>query len=128
MATGDETVFCTNSPLMVPSGKMTRAALEQQQRSAHVEHDATEGIKFVTEGWYEVLLRVDWDPAQTIGTRFAHTKIPGRSRCIPRRSTHSSLLRSLVDGSYCAETACSARTGPPACSSRCGTTPIAQST
>jgi hypothetical protein len=29
-------------------------------------------------GWYEVLLRVAWDPAVTTGTRFSHSKIPGQ--------------------------------------------------
>ena len=39
-------------------------------------HLADEGIVFDTHGWYEVLLRVDWDPTVTAGTRFSHTKIP----------------------------------------------------
>jgi hypothetical protein len=33
---------------------------------------------FQRVGWYEVLLRVDWDPAVTAGTRFSHSKIPGQ--------------------------------------------------
>ena len=33
-------------------------------------------ITFTTRGWYEVLLTVEWDPANVDGTRFAHTAIP----------------------------------------------------
>ena len=50
-------------------------SLEQQASSPHVHYEA-DGIEFDTEGWYEVLLRVDWDSEDTSGTRFAHTKIP----------------------------------------------------
>jgi len=34
------------------------------------------GVTFQSRGWYEVLLTVAWDPANTSGRRFAHTKIP----------------------------------------------------
>lgn len=75
MATGDQVRFCTTSTSSVPPGAMTTMTLEQQDASPHV-HSTDKGIEFDTHGWYEVLLRVDWDPDVTDGTRFAHTKIP----------------------------------------------------
>ena len=75
---GDQVVFSTTMTVDVPSGELTRLDLEQRQPSPHVSYRAGEGVTFVTEGWYEVLLRVDWDDGDTMGTRFAHTKIPGQ--------------------------------------------------
>ncbi|HWC38254.1 MAG TPA: hypothetical protein VG476_06985 [Acidimicrobiales bacterium] len=37
-----------------------------------------EGVVFRSEGWYEVLLEVDWDPGAREGSRFSHTAIPGQ--------------------------------------------------
>jgi hypothetical protein len=76
MATGDEVVFCTTAATQVRAGELTPMQLEQQSSSPHVHYRAGEGIEFDTEGWYEVLLRVDWDDNDTTGTRFSHTKIP----------------------------------------------------
>ena len=76
MATGDEVVFRTTAPLKVPSGELTSLPLTQDQPSNHLHLEADGGIAFDTEGWYEVLLRVDWDPVDTSGTRFSHTKVP----------------------------------------------------
>ena len=33
---------------------------------------------FRTDGWYEVLLEVNWNPSVRGGTRFSHTNIPGQ--------------------------------------------------
>jgi hypothetical protein len=76
MATGDQVVFCTTAAVHVPSGELMPMTLEQQGSSPHVHWRETDGVEFDTEGWYEVLLRVDWDDRDTTGTRFAHTKIP----------------------------------------------------
>src|SRR3954453_691428 len=76
MATGDQVVFCRNEEVRVPSGELTPVELEQQRSSPHVHYRPGDGVEFDTEGWYEVLLRVDWDDHDTTGTRFAHTKIP----------------------------------------------------
>ena len=76
MATGDQVVFCTTRPVRVPSGALTPMALEQQSSSPHVHYGPDDGVAFDEEGWYEVLLRVDWDDHDVTGTRFAHTKIP----------------------------------------------------
>ena len=34
------------------------------------------GIHFGRVAWLEVLLAVEWDPQETAGTRFSHTRIP----------------------------------------------------
>jgi hypothetical protein len=76
VATGDQFLFRTTAPTQVPSGELMPMTLEQQGSSPHVHYRAGDGVEFDTEGWYEVLLRVDWDDRDTAGTRFAHTKIP----------------------------------------------------
>jgi hypothetical protein len=45
--------------------------------SDHVGY-ADDGIVFRSDGWYEVLLEVDWSPSVREGTRFSHTDIPGQ--------------------------------------------------
>src|SRR3954462_12910826 len=76
MALGDQTTFRTASATEVPAGALTRLVLEADEPSRHVHYELDRGIVFDSRGWYEVLLRVDWDPRDTTGTRFAHTKIP----------------------------------------------------
>jgi len=68
--------FETQGSVSVPSGSLT--PLELSPRDDPSPHLALEdaGIVFRTEGWYEVLLEVQWDPAVIDGTRFSHTKIP----------------------------------------------------
>ena len=46
---------------------------------------------------YEVLLRVDWDPGETTGTRFAHTKIPGQEP-LHSEAISAAVLNQLSDG------------------------------
>jgi len=76
MATGDQVTFHTRASIKVPPRELTRLPLEPEAASPHLHHDAERGIVFDTLGWYEVLLQVEWDPSDTSGTRFAHTKIP----------------------------------------------------
>jgi hypothetical protein len=76
MATGDQVVFATTAPVTVPGGALTAMPLVQQGPSQHVRSSGDDGVEFRTEGWYEVLLRVDWDAGEVTGTRFSHTKIP----------------------------------------------------
>src|SRR3954463_15860101 len=76
MALGDQTTFRTASATEVPAGALTRLVLEADEPSRHVHYELDRGIVFDSRGWYEVLLRVDWDPRDTTVTRFAHTKIP----------------------------------------------------
>ena len=76
MATGDQVTFRTGSPIKVPPKELTRLPLSPDATSPHLRYDDERGIVFETLGWYEVLLQVEWDPSDTTGTRFAHTKIP----------------------------------------------------
>jgi hypothetical protein len=76
MATGDQVVFRTTKRVKVPPAEMTRLPLEPEAQSPHLHYEADRGIVFDSLGWYEVLLQVEWDPGETSGTRFAHTKIP----------------------------------------------------
>jgi len=59
----------------VPTGRLSALPLVQQSANRHVHIEPNGGVAFDTEGWYEVSLRVDWDPDDVTGTRFAHTKI-----------------------------------------------------
>ena len=76
MATGDQVTFHTTAPIKVPPKELTRLPLEREAASPHLHYDGERGIVFDTLGWYEVLLQVEWDPSDTSGTRFSHTKIP----------------------------------------------------
>ena len=75
MASGDQVRFSIDGTVSIPSEQLVPIDLSSTEPSPHV-HKGKEGIEFGTHGWYEVLLRVDWDPAATSGTRFSHTKIP----------------------------------------------------
>ena len=96
MATGDEVVFCT-AAVIVPCGELTALPLAQKEPSEHVHVDPDAGVAFDTDGWYEVLLRVDWDPADKTGTRFAHTKIPGQEP-LHSEAISASVLTRISDG------------------------------
>jgi len=89
MATGDEIRFATVQPVAIANRRLTPIELESSGGSPHV-HLAQEGVLFDTDGWYEVLLRVDWDSTITTGTRFSHTKIPGQE------PLHSEAINALV--------------------------------
>ncbi|TML75692.1 MAG: hypothetical protein E6G04_12050 [Actinobacteria bacterium] len=96
MGTGDQVVFASAQRKLIPSGSITPIHLSQQSDSAHVlEKDG--GIGFLTEGWYEVLLRVDWDPSDSSGTRFSHTKIPGQEP-LHSEAISSSVLNVISEG------------------------------
>src|SRR5438270_3794999 len=96
MGTGDQVVFASAQRKLIPSGSLTPIHLSQRSDSAHVlEKDG--GIGFLTEGWYEVLLRVDWDPADNGGTRFRHTKIHGQEP-LHSDAISSSHLNAISEG------------------------------
>ena len=78
MASGDQYVFASVEETEVPTGRLTPIVLTgPSPASAHLRLAGVR-IEFLTEGWYEVLLRVDWDPSAATGTRFSHTKVPGQ--------------------------------------------------
>jgi hypothetical protein len=76
VASGDDTRFAITGSVLVPQLTMTPLPLSGADRLSPHVHYGDEGIVFDTHGWYEVLLRVDWDIANRNGTRFSHTKIP----------------------------------------------------
>ena len=64
-------------PLSVPHKELTPVELrssEHELPSLRVENDKS--IHVDGTGWFEVLLTVQWDPSNTLGTRFSHTAIP----------------------------------------------------
>src|SRR5205085_12340600 len=67
--------FTTVGPLEVAAHKLTRMALTASMDSSAVKV-VDDTLEFVTPGWYEVLLTVQWDPTNRDGRRFAHTAIP----------------------------------------------------
>ena len=89
MSTGDEIRFATARPVGIANRQLTPVDLESPDGTPHV-HLGRDGVVFDTDGWYEVLLRVDWDTAKTVGTRFSHTKIPGQE------PLHSEAINALV--------------------------------
>ena len=89
IATGEELRLATIRPAAIFDRRLTPIELESSGGSPHV-HLAQEGVVFDTDGWYEVLLRVDWDSTITTGTRFSHTKIPGQE------PLHSEAINALV--------------------------------
>ena len=78
VATGDQVTFATVAAEGIPNRAMTPVRLSPAEPLSPHVHYGGDGVVFDTDGWYEVLLRVDWDPTDTAGTRFSHTKIPGQ--------------------------------------------------
>src|SRR4051812_7841454 len=70
--------FQTPSPLTVTPASLTPIRLTQPDDGSPNVALGDDGVVFRTEGWYEVLLEVHWDPEVRDGTRFSHTKIPGQ--------------------------------------------------
>ena len=56
-----------------------------------------DGVVFHTEGWYEVLLEVHWDPDARQGTRFSHTKIPDQEP-LHSEAINAAVLAQISEG------------------------------
>lgn len=84
-----------DEPVVAPDRRLALIDLSAETASPHVHYDA--GVVFDTEGWYEVLLRVDWDRANTVGTRFSHTKVPGQEP-LHSEAISAAVLVQLSDG------------------------------
>lgn len=68
-----------SGPVQVPSGRMCPIPLRgAQPDDGRIRVTRDGSIKAEQGGWYEVLLTVAWNPEQTAGTRFSHTKTPDR--------------------------------------------------
>jgi hypothetical protein len=77
MADVTETVFETAGPRTIPSRELTPVELRCPEVCSPALEERDGGIGFAVDGWYEVLMEVGWDRSRE-GTRFSHTKIPGR--------------------------------------------------
>ena len=96
MASGDKVVFSTDAAVPIPNERLTKLSLRQQQDSEHVsEKDGA--IVFNSEGWYEVLLLVEWDQSNTVGTRFSHTQIPDQEP-LHSEAIDASVLARISEG------------------------------
>jgi hypothetical protein len=76
MASAVETQFALGKPLIVPPAQMTQVPLAPKGRASDRVAWDDDAITFRVVGWYEVLMRVDWDPKKLRGTRFCHTMVP----------------------------------------------------
>jgi hypothetical protein len=93
-----ETVFATPDPIVIPSETLCAVELRPDGSvSAHLESVTGAGVRFRTRGWYEVLLRVEWDAVNTDGTRFSHTKIPAQEPLLSE-AINADVLTQLSDG------------------------------
>jgi hypothetical protein len=90
MARPDDHCFHTAEQTSIPDRTLTALRLSGPSDPSSPVGAGELGIEFRVEGWYEVLLRVDWDPTSTAGTRFSHTKIPGQE------PLHSEAINALV--------------------------------
>jgi hypothetical protein len=68
----------TTGAVYIESAQLTPVALSGSvPRTEDV--DCVDGVVvFRSEGWYEILLEVDWDPEARRGTRFSHTAVRGQ--------------------------------------------------
>ena len=70
--------FATPAPVPVESGRLCAVPLSRPTEQSDDVDYTDKGVVFRADGWYEVLLEVDWDPGAREGTRFSHTAIPGQ--------------------------------------------------
>jgi hypothetical protein len=73
---GEETFRFAGGPLSVDSEQLTAIALQPDGDVPPDVKPQGASIHFFDEGWFEILLTVEWDTSVTDGTRFAHTNIP----------------------------------------------------
>jgi hypothetical protein len=89
--------FETPSPLMINPSSLTPIRLTEPDDDSPNVALSDDGVVFRTDGWYEVLLEVHWDPAARQGTRFSHTKIPGQEP-LHSEAINADVLAQLSEG------------------------------
>jgi len=94
---GEETIFRTEHPILVPPRRMKGLPLVLQGPPLEGVVSSGPGIRFETVGWFEVLLAVEWDPHDGDGTRFSHTLIPGQQP-LHSEAINAAVLVQLSDG------------------------------
>src|SRR2546423_1598117 len=74
---GEELIrFRSRAAISVPTNEMTSISLQAVDPIGSELSAMEGGVEFLTAGWYEVLLTVEWDAMSDAGHRFAHTSIP----------------------------------------------------
>ena len=63
----------------------------------HVSSSSDDGVRFCTRGWYEVLLKVEWDRGDVEGTRFSHTKVPDQEP-LHSEAINAAVLHQISEG------------------------------
>ena len=92
-----EITFRTTSALEIESNRLTAVPLSAQLPRAD-DVDCVDGmVVFRAEGWYEILLAVEWDPEARRGTRFSHTSVPGQQP-LHSEAVSASVLASISGG------------------------------
>jgi hypothetical protein len=73
-----EITFRTTGAIEIESSRLTAVPLSAPLPRAE-DVDCVDGVVvFRSEGWYEILLEVQWDSEARRGTRFSHTSVPGQ--------------------------------------------------
>ena len=73
-----EITFRTAGGVAVASDRLTSVPLTPPIPAAGDVDYVDDAVVFRSEGWYEILLAVQWDPEARRGTRFSHTAVPGQ--------------------------------------------------
>ena len=81
----------------MPNQRLMPVVLSPSPTPSANVHYTDDGVVFDTRGWYEILLRVDWDTDNTMGTRFSHTKIPDQEP-LHSEAINGSVLAELSGG------------------------------
>jgi hypothetical protein len=91
----DEVSFRSGS-LLIPPRTLHKLPLRSTREDArYAVRDG--GLAFCTRGWFEILLSVSWDPANTEGTRFSHTAITDQHP-LHSEAINAAVLAQLSDG------------------------------
>lgn len=92
-----ETSFTIDGPLEVPPLTMQKLPLREAGELDENVRCVGGELHFATVGWYEVLLRVEWDPHRTDGSRFCHSKIPDQQP-LHSEAINAAVLTKISDG------------------------------
>lgn len=73
-----ELTFRTTGSVEIASGRLAPVPLSRPDAGTEDVEYVDGVVVFRSEGWYEILLEVEWDPGIRRGTRFSHTPVPGQ--------------------------------------------------
>lgn len=89
--------YKTPRKIKVPPNELKKLPLTPpEEGSPHVVVEDGKLI-FIDEGWYEVLLDVQWDMKRLDGTRFTHTKVSAEQP-LHSEAINAQVLSQLSDG------------------------------